>query len=362
MTVRIENISTAHYTIPTDRPEADGTLEWDSTTIVLAFINAAGRTGMGYTYAHRSAADLIMDKLAPVLAGRDPLDIPARWHDMRHAARNIGVRGQAAAAIAALDTALWDLKAGILGIPLVHLMGRVRESFPVYGSGGFTTYDRAAIRDQIGNWKKDGITMAKIKIGAAPEDDVRRVEWARQALAPGDRLFVDANGAYTVKQALGFAEKFRTHGVFWFEEPVSSDNLDGLRLLRENGPPAMDIAAGEYGYDLFYFHRMLEAGAVDVLQLDATRCEGYSGFIHAASLAMAYGIPVSAHCAPALHMPVACHVPHFLHQEYFYDHTRIENMIFDGVPAVADGRLTAQTDRPGHGLTLRRQDAERCAS
>src|SRR3954453_9724045 len=125
--------------------------------------------------------------------------------------------------------------------------------------------------------------------------------------AIGDcQLFVDANGAYTRKQALAEAAAFGEHGVSWFEEPVSSDDLDGLRLLRDRGPAGMAIAAGEYGHDAAYFRRTLEACAVDVLQADATRCGGITGFMQAVALCEAYGVPLSSHCAPSLHLPLMC--------------------------------------------------------
>jgi L-alanine-DL-glutamate epimerase-like enolase superfamily enzyme len=362
MRAAITNVTAGAYTIPTDRPEGDGTLAWDSTTIVIARVAAAGVTGLGYTYASRAAAALIGDLLAGVIHGLDAFDIPARWNAMRAAARNLGVTGQVSAAIAAVDTALWDLKARLLGVPLAALMGAAAASVKVYGSGGFTTYDAGEIEAQIGGWREAGITMAKIKIGAHPDDDPRRVAAARNAVGGSGHLFVDVNGAYGVKQALEFAACFREYGVEWFEEPVTSDNLAGLRQIRDSAPAGMEIAAGEYAWNLFDIHRMLDAKAVDVLQIDATRCLGYSGFIRAAAVAGAHNIPVSSHCAPALHLPVCCHAPHLRHMEYFHDHVRIENMLFDGTPAVRDGRLTPDHSRAGHGLILKERDAERYAA
>ncbi|HEX4296929.1 MAG TPA: enolase C-terminal domain-like protein, partial [Devosia sp.] len=193
-----------------------------------------------------------------------------------------------------------------------------------------------------------------------PDQDLARVEAARQAIG-GAGLFVDANGAYDRKQALDFAHSFADLGVSWFEEPVSSDDLAGLKLLRDRAPPGMEIAAGEYGYDPFYYRRMLEAGAVDVLQADATRCGGYTGFLKAATLADAWSVPLSAHTAPALHLPVCCAAPRLRHIEWFHDHARIEAMLFDGAPMPADGTIAPDLDRPGHGLTFRHKEAERFA-
>src|SRR5207248_1073491 len=150
------------------------------------------------------------------------------------------------------------------------------------------------------------------------------------AIGPEAQLYVDANGAYTRKQALAQAEAFAEIGVIWFEEPVSSDDLDGLRLLRDRSPAGIRIAAGEYGYDLFYFRRMLEAGAVDVLQADATRCAGVTGFLAAAALCEAHNMPFSAHTAPSLHTHLCCAAATVMNVEYFHDHARIERLLLDG--------------------------------
>ena len=210
-------------------------------------------------------------------------------------------------AISAVNSALWDLKARLLNVPLVTLLGAVREAVPLYGSGGFTTYTPQQLRDQLGGWAAQGFKRVKMKIGTDPTDRYRK--GARQPAklsAPEVELFVDANGAYSRKQALAFAEAFTEYGVTWFEEPVSSDDLEGLRLIRDRAPAGMDIAAGEYGYDPFYFRRMLDAEAVDVLQADATRCLGISGFLKVGALCEARPIPMSAHCGPSIHAHPCC--------------------------------------------------------
>ena len=329
---------------------------------MIVHVEAAKKIGLGYTYASPAAALLINSMLAGVLQGQNVFDIPACWQKMRRIVRNLGLNGQVAAAIAAVDTALWDLKARLLDVSLTSLMGASMESVPVYGSGGFTTYTDKEIESQISAWRELGITMAKIKIGTHPEQDIPRVAAARHALGDEGRLFVDANGAYGVKQALEFAARFRDFGVEWFEEPVTSDNLAGLRQIRAQGPAGMNVTAGEYAFNIFTVQRMLAAEAVDILQIDATRCQGYSGFIQAAGLALAANIPVSSHCAPALHLAVCCHAPHVLHMEYFHDHSRIESMMFDGAPGVKDGCLSPNSTSPGNGLVFKKADAERLAA
>lgn len=344
------------YTVPTDGHESDGTIEWDSTTIVIAEISSGPSRGIGYTYAAAGAARIIRDHLAPVITGRSAFDLPSSFDAMVHTVRNIGRPGVAATAISAVDTALWDLKSRILGLPLATLLGRAREAVPAYGSGGFTSYTIERLQQQLGSWARSGLSAVKMKIGRSPGDDVRRVEAAREAIGSGVALFVDANGAYSRKQALAMAEQFREFDVSWFEEPVSSDDLEGLRLLRDRAPAGIDIAAGEYGYDLPYFHRMLSAGAVDVLQADATRCGGYSGFIKAAAACESFGLPLSAHTAPSLHAHVCCALSPVRNVEYFYDHERIEEMFFDGALKPAEGLLRPDLSRPGNGLEFKRQD------
>jgi L-alanine-DL-glutamate epimerase-like enolase superfamily enzyme len=355
----VSGVSVAAYTIPTDAPEADGTYAWDSTTLVTVEVHAAGHTGLGYTYADPATARLVRNSLAPVVTGRDPLDVPAAWAAMVRAVRNLGRPGVASMAISAVDAALWDLKGRLLGLPVVALLGAARDGVSVYGSGGFTSYTLDRLRQQLGGWAEVGFRRVKMKVGTLPGVDVERVRAAREAVGDGVGLFVDANGAYSRKQALAFAERFADLGVSWFEEPVSSDDLEGLRLIRDRGPAGVDVAAGEYGYDLPYFRRMLEAGAVDVLQADASRCGGLTGFLQVAPLCSARGLGLSAHCAPMLHRHVGCAALPVLHVEYFHDHARIEGMLFDGADPPRGGKLYPDRSRPGLGLEFKRADAER---
>jgi L-alanine-DL-glutamate epimerase-like enolase superfamily enzyme len=355
----IEDVSVSVFTIPTDQPEADGTFDWTATTIVVAEASAGAIRGLGYTYADCAAATLISSTLTPAIHGIDVLSTNAAWTAMTRAVRNTGRPGVASAAIAAVDAALWDAKGRLVDRSVVDLLGPARTSVPVYGSGGFTSYSVDRLRSQLGDWVEGGIRFVKMKIGRDPSADVDRVAAARDVIGPAAELFVDANGAYTRKQALGQAERFARHRVSWFEEPVSSDDLAGLALLVNRAPAGMDIAAGEYGYDLVYFRRMLEAGAVDVLQADATRCGGITGFLKAAALAESHGIPLSAHTAPSLHVHPCAAIAAVQHIEYFHDHVRIEHMLFDGAASAEGGVVRPDRSRPGLGLELKRADAER---
>lgn len=355
----IESIDAQAYTVPTEAPESDGTASWDSTTLVLVELTGAGLNGLGFTYTSPAAVEVIRGRLVSVIRGSSILDIPKLQSVMKSAVRNDGRPGIASAAIAAVDIALWDLKARLLDLPLVHLLGQARDSIPAYGSGGFTSYALERLQEQVHGWAQSGFTMIKMKVGRRPDQDRERVRTAREAAGPAAELFVDANGAYTQKQALLKAQEFAEYGVVWFEEPVSSDDLAGLCLLHDRAPAGMEIAAGEYGYDATYFRRMLASGAVDVLQADATRCGGITGFLAAGSLCEAFHLPLSAHTAPSVHLHPCCSLPNARHVEYFHDHVRLEQMFFEGAARACDGLLRPDFSRPGLGLELKRPDTNR---
>ncbi|KRV48995.1 mandelate racemase [Wenjunlia vitaminophila] len=360
-TVPLDAVRTGAWRIPTDLPESDGTLAWDSTTVVVVQAHAGGCVGLGWTYASTAAADLVDGELAGVVTGKDALRPGRAWTAMLRACRNQGLPGQAAMAVSAVDIALWDLKARLLGVPLVTALDAVHDATPIYGSGGFTSYDHRELADQLTGWVEQGVPRVKIKVGRDPGADHGRLRAARAAIGDDVELYVDANGAYHRKQALDWAGRLRDeHGVTWLEEPVSSDDLAGLRLLRDRGPAGLDIAAGEYGFQLPYFRRMLDAGAVDCLQADVTRCGGVSGFLRTAALCDAHGVDLSAHCAPQISAHVCTAVWHLRHLEYFHDHVRVERMLFDGVlTPEPGGLLRPDRTRPGHGLTLAADRVER---
>jgi L-alanine-DL-glutamate epimerase-like enolase superfamily enzyme len=345
------------YTVPTDAPEADGTFAWESTTMVLVSIEAGGQSGIGYTYADAATGHVVKSLLEKVIKGSNAFDQGAILQAMYRQVRNSGETGITSMAISAIDNALWDLRARLLDISLVNMLGSVRQGIPVYGSGGFTSYNDAQLEEQLGGWAERGFQMVKMKVGTHPDDDPRRVEVARKAIGTVPKLFVDANGAYTVTQALQLGQRFAEHDVSWFEEPVSSDNLTGLCEIRSRAPIGMDIAAGEYGYTAWYFARMLNAKAVTVLQADGTRCGGISGFLNAASLCWAANVPLSSHCGPSMHLHVCCAVPRAIHMEFFHDHVRIERMFFDGFCEPVQGIMSPDRSKPGNGLTLKEKDA-----
>jgi L-alanine-DL-glutamate epimerase-like enolase superfamily enzyme len=353
----IDGVEVAAYTVPTDEPESDGTFAWDATTIVVVHVTAGGETGLGYTYGPAAIAAVVADMLADVVRGRDPLEPQAATAAMRAALRNAGQAGMGAMALSAVDLALHDLRARLLGVPLSQAVGAARDEVPVYGSGGFTSYSLERLGEQLGGWAADGIPRVKMKVGREPQRDPDRLAAARAAIGAEVELMVDANGAFTAAQAREWACRYAGFGVRYFEEPVSSDDVDAMRRVREGAPPGMAVAAGEYAWSGRDVLRLLDA--VDIAQADATRCGGLTELVAIDALCAAHGTPLSLHCAPALSAHCGCALGQLVHLEYFHDHVRLEEMLFDGVLAPAHGAIAPDPSVPGHGLTLRRADAER---
>ncbi len=355
----VRSLDVAAYTVPTDAPEGDGTLAWDSTTLILVRVSAGGETGTGWTYGPTACATIAEQKLRDVVTGTDAFDVVGTNLQMRRAVRNAGLPGVCAMAISAVDVALWDLKARLLGLPLHRLLGTAGAEVHVYGSGGFTTYDDEQLVSQLEGWTTQGIPRVKIKIGESngsrTDRDLARIALARRTIGDDVELFVDANGGYDVGQARRVAEHLDAEGVRWYEEPVTSDDLDGLARVRDSC--LCDVTAGEYGYDLTYFERMCAAGSVDCLQIDVTRCGGITEWMRSAAVAAGHHLDVSGHCAPHLHIAPAAATQNFRHLEWFHDHVRIETMLFDGTLDPSGGVVTPG-DAPGHGLTLIESAAE----
>lgn len=352
-TAPIEAVDVAVCRVPTDAPfESDGTLTWDGTTVVLVEVSAGGVTGLGWTYAGAASGQAVVSTLRPVLVGADGLATRARWQDMAAALRNEGLPGAGAMALSACDVALWDLRARALGVAIVDLLGPGRDLVPIYGSGGFCSYDDDRLADQLAGWVEAGIPRVKLKVGREPADDPRRVALARRAVGDEAELFVDANGAHRPREAVALGRRYADSGVSWYEEPVSSDDVAGLAQVRRQLGGAMDVAAGEYGWSPWGLGALVASGAVDVVQPDVTRCGGFTGFAAVAATCDALQVPLSAHCAPQLSAIAGAAAPRLLHVEWFHDHVRVDRLLLDDPIAPLDGSLAPRREVVGHGLAL----------
>src|SRR5436305_5685907 len=343
--MNVTGLDVSAFTIPTDAPESDGTLEWDSTTIVVVEARSGTVRGLGWTYAPEAAGNVVEELLAPIVRGRSVDELAAIWLDCGARLRNAGRPGIAFCALSAVDLALWDLRARLLDVPLTSLLPAARDRVAVYGSGGFCSYGLDRLAEQLGGWVVGGIPRVKMKLGRDPGRDPERLEAAREAVGDAE-LYVDANGAFSPKEALRWARRYvEEWHVTWFEEPVSSADADGLRLVREHA--ALDVAAGEYAYVLADFRNLV--GCVDCLQGDVTRCGGITGLLRVNGLASAHGLDLSGHCAPQLSAHALCGVDRLRHLEYFHDHVRIESALLDGVLEPVDGALVPDRSVAGTG-------------
>ncbi len=247
MNETIHQLNVAAFQVPTDFPESDGTATWDKTTMVVVQLQAGKERGLGYSYAHAGAVRVIRDTLFPIIERRDPAEIPALWEEMNVAVRNLGRPGIAASAIAAVDIALWDLKARLLGQSLVRLLGPVRQAIPVYGSGGFTSYPNRRLQQQFEKWVAEGILMVKMKVGRQPERDADRVKCGERMLLPqvrdmpADTLLI-ADGfscGEQVQQLLGKTPLHTAEVVLLALREGRRDNPEGKQTFPPHTVPEM---------------------------------------------------------------------------------------------------------------------------
>ena len=348
---KVGGLEVRTFTVPLEEPESDGTLTWDSTTAVVVTAFAGEHRGLGYSYCDRAVATLIESKLVDLVVGGSAMRPPAAHAAMQHELRNAGRPGIGAMAISAVDIALWDLKARLLGLPLADVLPRFHERVPIYGSGGFTSLSPEQLVAQLEGWIDQEIPRMKIKVGRSPAEDPDRLALTRETIGDDIELFVDANGAFNPKKALKWAGVYASFGVSYLEEPVSSEDREGLRTLRDRGPAGMAIAAGEYEWGLPQIDEL--AGCVDIVQADVTRCGGITNMLRADGICRARNKRFSAHCAPALSAHVCTAMQTVSHIEYFHDHVRAEAELFDGTLVPDGGYLRPDPEAFGHGLSLK---------
>ena len=158
---KLDHLEVSAYTVPTETTEADGTLEWNETTLVLVRAYGGGAAGLGYSFADVAAASVIDAQLKRSVVGGNCFAIAELWSAMHRAIRNLGRPGISSMAISAVDNALWDLKARLLGVSVADLLGRAHQSIGAYGSGGFTSYSDIELRRQLGGWIESGLASVK---------------------------------------------------------------------------------------------------------------------------------------------------------------------------------------------------------
>ena len=340
-------LDTAVYTIPTDAPEADGTLAWDKTTMVLVTARAGGEQGLGWSYTSRAAAAVVGELLAGTVTGRDAFDVAGAAEAMARQVRNVGRPGIAAMAISAVDIALWDLKARRAKLPLWRLLGGFDPRVPCYAGGIDLDLSVEALLRQTDDNLSRGFRAIKMKVGRPDlAADVARVKAMRAHLGEGFPLMADANMKWTVEEAIRAARALQPYDLTWLEEPIIPDDVAGhARILAAGGVP---IAAGENLRSLWEFKNYIVAGAVSYPEPDATNCGGVTSFMKIARLAEAFNLPVTSHGAHdiTVHLLAACPNRSYLEAHGFGLDRYIEH------PLVLEGGMAPAPVLPGHGVSF----------
>jgi L-alanine-DL-glutamate epimerase-like enolase superfamily enzyme len=264
--------------------------------------------------APQTLATFVDQILAPVVVGSDPAHVRGTHRAMLRETEYLGYVGLAAMAISAVDTALWDCLGKAYGVPCWKMWGAVHERVPAYAMVGWLNYSENEVQAICAQAVEQGFRAVKVKVGFPTlEEDVRRIEVVRQAVGREVRLMVDANQSLTTAEALRRGRAFQELGLYWWEEPLPSDDIDGYAELAA----ALDIpiATGENLYSIQEFGRFFRRGAVDIVQPDLRRSGGPTALLEVAALADAYNVPYASHGSNAAHLNVMACAPTLIYAE-----------------------------------------------
>ncbi|WP_095080842.1 mandelate racemase/muconate lactonizing enzyme family protein [Mesorhizobium sophorae] len=318
-------------------------------TPIVTITDSDGAVGTGYSYTigtgGSSVMRLLSDHLVPRLIGRDPDMIEAIWHDLEFATHATTIGAITAIAIAAIDTALWDLRAKKQNLPLWKLAGGAKDRCPLYTTeGGWLHIETQALVDDALAAKAKGFRGSKVKIGRPHgSEDLTRLSAVRRAVGDGYEIMTDANQGFSVDEAIRRAARLRELDLAWIEEPLPADDIDGHVRLSNSTPTP--IAVGESLYSIRHFREYMQKGACSIVQVDVGRIGGITPWLKIAHAAEAFDIPVCPHFLMELHVSLACAVQNGRYVEYIPQldqltgkHMRIE-----------DGQALAP-DEPGIGI------------
>ena len=338
--------------------------------VVCEVRDSDGAIGMGYTYAGTSAGawvtSAINDLLAPHAVGKPSRGIVELYEALAQEYLLVGRRGGLVRALSALDIALWDLLGQRVGMPLRGLLGSARQTVPAYASGGYYRPGDAVenVRAEVERQRARGFTDYKMKVGGLTlREDAERVGAARLALGPDGRLALDANNAYrSVAEAIRAAEAFAPHDIWWLEEPLLPDDIDGHAQLAAR--VSMPIATGEIEATAWGFGHLLRARAAHIHQTDACVCGGVTEWVKAAHAAAAFGVQVAPHWHHNLHAQLTASVANGLVVEHFSLEEGVYNFEEIVEPetrmTVRDGQIVLN-DLPGIGFRFDRDALDRYA-
>ena len=355
--MKITDVKTTYIYIPHLGSIQDATIRHPTPGRGQCFVHILtdeGLEGLGVGDGGRAAQVLINDSLKPILLGADPLYIEKLWDDMFWRLRGVGRKGLAFAAISAVDTALWDLKAKYFNVPLYKLLGAYTDTVPIYGSGGWTHFSVDELVAEQVAYVERGMKSVKMKVGKdfgkSEKEDIERLAAVRDAVGADVEILIDANNGYYAKQAIRMARAFEPYRVGWFEEPVLADDIEGLAAIAT----AIDIpvATGEHEYSKFGFRELIARGGADIVQPDIGRVGGVTEWMKVAHLAQAFNLPVAPHAFQLIHLHVACATPNLRIVEYLGVSEEFDKLVYTEFPEPVDGMWSPYPDKPGLGLEL----------
>jgi L-alanine-DL-glutamate epimerase-like enolase superfamily enzyme len=302
--VRITEVETFIVHVPLPRLVTDAfnkAATWGLPGVIIR--TDEGVTGTGYTSTEATGDYAIKDILdrvyAPLLVGEDPLDYQRHWERLYWSGAHwVGRTGITQMALAAVDIALWDLRAKHFGVPLWRLVGGHKQgTVPSYNTdGGWLNFSQEQLVEEMSALVHQGWTGVKMKIGKPdPREDIRRVAAVRTALGPDVDLMIDVNQVWSTTTALTWAHHFEEFGVKWLEEPLDPDDVEGHLRLRD--ATSIPIALGEHVYSRTAFRDYIERGAISYVQADVTRLGGITEWLAVAELALAHHVDVVPHHA-----------------------------------------------------------------
>ncbi len=288
-------------------------------TPFVRITDSDGAVGVGYSYTIGTGGPAIVEllarTLAPALLGRDGAEIEKIWRELLFLTHATTVGAITSLALAAIDTALWDLRCRRAALPLHVMAGGAKDRIPLYTTeGGWLHLPKQALIDDALQAKAQGFGGSKVKVGRPIAEDVERLGALREALGPEFEIFTDANQAFTVDEAIRRARHYETADIGWFEEPLPADDVDGhVRLARSTSIP---VAVGESLYGLSHFRDYLQRGACSIIQVDVARIGGVTPWLKVAHLAEAYNVAVCPHFLMELHVALCCAIPNSRWLEY----------------------------------------------
>lgn len=326
-------------------------------TVLVELSSGDGAVGSGYCFAfgerRARALQAMVEDLLPIYEGADASATRALFERAWRSINFVGHAGVAVMALAALDTACWDLAAQAAGLPLWRLLGAARNRLPTYASSGLWL-DRSVdeLVEEARAFVAAGHRAMKLRLGRSPVEDVARARALREAVGPDIRLLADVNQGWDEATAIRTGRALEEIDLFWLEEPLPYEDLEGAARVAA----ALDtpIASGETEYGWLGMKRYLDARAADILMPDLQRMGGVTGYLKAVDLCEAYQTPVSSH----LFVETSGHVLAAAAHGVILEHMDWWQELFDDRLPVIDGHVVLP-DRPGLGLGLDRKALQR---